>query len=117
MFGLLGVQLLPDAAWLWAVVLGLAIGTLFPLAMTLPLDLSDDPGAAVAVTAMMLGVGYTITGAAPLVLGYIRDATGSFSAALWLIFGIEACLLVTSLRLTHERLHARATVYEQPAVP
>ncbi len=115
MVGLVGVQLLPEAAWLWAVLLGLGIGTLFPLAMTLPLDLSDDPGAAVAVTAMMLGVGYTITGTAPLVLGYIRDATGSFSAALWLIVGIEACLLVTSLRLTHERLHARAV--ERPATP
>jgi CP family cyanate transporter-like MFS transporter len=115
MVGLLGVQLFPDAGWLWAVVLGLGIGTLFPLAMTLPLDLSDDPAAAVAVTGMMLGVGYTITGAAPLVLGYVRDATGSFSAALWLIVGIEACLLVSSLRLTHERLHDRAV--ERPATP
>jgi CP family cyanate transporter-like MFS transporter len=115
MVGLLGVQLFPDAGWLWAVVLGLGIGTLFPLAMTLPLDLSDDPAAAVAVTGMMLGVGYTITGAAPLVLGYVRDATGSFSAALWLIVGIEACLLVSSLRLTHERLHGRAV--ERPATP
>ena len=57
---------------------------------------------------MMLGVGYSITGAAPLVLGYVRDATGSFSASLWLIVGIEACLLVTSPGLTHERLHGRA---------
>jgi CP family cyanate transporter-like MFS transporter len=117
MLGLLGVQLAPDAGWLWAVVLGIGIGTLFPLAMTLPLDLSDDPAAAGAVTGMMLGVGYTITGTAPLVLGYVRDATGSFSAALWLIVGIEACLLVSSLRLTHERLHARAISVEQAAVP
>jgi CP family cyanate transporter-like MFS transporter len=117
MLGLLGVQLAPGAGWLWAVVLGIGIGTLFPLVMTLPLDLSDDPAAAGAVTGMMLGVGYTITGAAPLVLGYARDATGSFSAALWLIVGIEACLLVSSTRLTHERLHGRAMSVEQPAVP
>ncbi len=116
MGGLLGVQLAPGAAWLWAVVLGLSIGTLFPLAMTLPLDLSDDPAQAGAVTGMMLGIGYSITGLAPLALGVVRDATGSFSAALWLIVGIEACLLVSTFGLTHERLHARALVGE-PAAP
>jgi CP family cyanate transporter-like MFS transporter len=108
MGGLLGVQLAPGAGWLWAVVLGMGIGTLFPLAMTLPLDLSHDPAQAGAVTGMMLGVGYSITGLAPLVLGLVRDATGSFSTSLWLIVGIQACLLVSSLGLTHERLHAHA---------
>jgi CP family cyanate transporter-like MFS transporter len=116
MGGLLGVQLAPGAGWLWAVVLGMGIGTLFPLAMTLPLDLSHDPGQAGAVTGMMLGIGYSITGLAPLVLGLVRDATGSFSTSLWLIVGIQACLLVSSLWLTHERLHLYALA-EQPAVP
>jgi CP family cyanate transporter-like MFS transporter len=94
----------------------MGIGTLFPLAMTLPLDLSRDPAQAGAVTGMMLGVGYSITGLAPLVLGLVRDATGSFSTSLWLIVGIQACLLVSSLGLTHERLHAHALA-EQPAIP
>jgi CP family cyanate transporter-like MFS transporter len=116
MVGLLGVQLWPDGGWLWAVLLGVGIGTLFPLAMTLPLDLSRDPAQAGAVTGMMLGIGYSITGLAPLVLGLVRDATGSFSASLWLIVAIEGCLLVSSLRLTHERLRAHALA-EQPAVP
>ena len=116
MGGLLGVQLAPGAGWLWAVVLGMGIGTLFPLAMTLPLDLSHDSAQAGAVTGMMLGVGYSITGLAPLVLGVVRDATGSFSTSLWLIVGIQACLLVSSLGLTHERLHAHALA-EQPAIP
>jgi MFS transporter, CP family, cyanate transporter len=114
--GLLGVQLAPGAAWLWAVVLGLGIGTLFPLVMTLPLDLSDDPSQAGAVTGMMLGFGYSITGLAPLVLGLVRDATGSFSASLWLIVGVEVCLLVSTLGLTHERLHGHA-LQGGPAVP
>jgi CP family cyanate transporter-like MFS transporter len=115
MVGLLGVQLAPGGAWLWAVLLGLSIGTLFPLAMTLPLDLSRDPAQTGAVTGMMLGVGYSITGLAPLVLGLVRDATGSFSASLWLILGIEACLFVSCLGLTHERLHAHA-LESEPAV-
>jgi CP family cyanate transporter-like MFS transporter len=116
MAGLVGVQVAPEAAWLWAVVLGLGIGTLFPLAMTLPLDLSHDPAQAGAVTGMMLGVGYSITGLAPLVLGLVRDATGSFSAALWLIVGIEGLLFASCLWLTHERLQAHA-IKGEPAVP
>jgi MFS transporter, CP family, cyanate transporter len=116
MGGLLGVQLAPGAGWLWAVVLGVGIGTLFPLVMTLPLDLSDDPAQAGAVTGMMLGVGYSITGLAPLVLGLVRDATGSFSASLWLVVGIEACLLLSTLGLTQERLHAHAPAGEPAAL-
>lgn len=115
MSGLLGVQLLPGGGWLWAVLIGIGIGTLFPLAMTLPLDLSRDPAQAGAVAAMMLGVGYVLTAAAPLVLGVVRDATGSFSTSLWLIVGIEACLFLSSLGLTHERLQAHA-LQGEPAV-
>jgi cyanate permease len=67
------------------------------------------------VTGMMLGIGYSITGLAPLVLGLVRDATGSFATSLWLIVGIQASLLVSSLWLTHERLQSHALA-EQPAV-
>ncbi len=114
--GLIGVQVSPGAGWFWAVVMGTGIGTLFPLVMTLPLDLSHDAAQAGAVAGLMLGAGYTITALAPLVLGLVRDATGSFSASLWLIVGVDACLLVTSLWLTHARLQAHAIEVE-PAVP
>lgn len=116
MLGLVGVQLAPGAGWFWAVLMGTGIGTLFPLVMTLPLDLSRDAAQAGAVAGLMLGAGYTITALAPLVLGVVRDATGSFSASLWLIIGIDACLLLTSLWLTHARLHAHRLEAE-PAVP
>ena len=72
--------------------------------------------AGVVVAGMMLGVGYSITGLAPFVLGVLRDATGSFSAALWLIVGVEACLFLSCLWLTHERLQAHALA-EEPAAP
>ncbi len=32
----------------------------------------------------MLGAGYTIGALSPFVLGVVRDATGSFTGALWL---------------------------------
>src|SRR5581483_3555824 len=56
--GLLGVQLLPGAGWGWAVLLGIGIGPLFPLTMTLPLDIADEPREVAALAGMMLGLGY-----------------------------------------------------------
>jgi cyanate permease len=34
----IGVVLLPDGAWLWAVLIGVWVGVTFPSLMTLPLD-------------------------------------------------------------------------------
>ena len=45
-------------ALVWVVAAGLANGTLFTLAMTLPLDVADSPGAVGGIAGMMLGVGY-----------------------------------------------------------
>ena len=63
---LAGVVLAPSAGWLWAVLLGAAIGPLFPLTMTLPLDAAEGPAEVAALAGMMLGLGYTLssTGAA-----------------------------------------------------
>src|SRR5207247_5977806 len=85
-----GVVLLPGGGWLCAVLLGAAVGPLFPLTLTLPLDASRNPAQVAAFTGMMLGVGYTLSSSSPLVLGAVRDATGSFSSALWVLVGIGA---------------------------
>ena len=68
-----------------AALVGVAIGAMFPLVLTLPLDMEDRPEQVGAVVGMMLGVGYIIAGSSPFVLGYVRDATGSFTLGLWLI--------------------------------
>ena len=44
---------------------------------------------------MMLGLGYAIGAASPLVLGAVRDATGSFTSSMWLIVGFSAALLAS----------------------
>jgi CP family cyanate transporter-like MFS transporter len=102
--GLLGVVLLPGAGFVWAVLLGTANGACFPMVMMLPLDVAHEPAEAGAVAGMMLGVGYTIVSLSPFVLGAIRDATGSFSAALWVLVAIAALMVTVSSTLTPERL-------------
>jgi len=41
--GQFGVVLLPGGAWLWAVLLGAAVGPMFRLTLTLPLDAGRRP--------------------------------------------------------------------------
>ena len=102
--GIVGIVVLPGAAWGWAAITGLAIGGLFPLVLTLPLDVADRPAEVGAVAGMMLGIGYSLASVSPLALGAIRDRTGSFTPALWVIAGASLLLLVACLPLTRERL-------------
>ena len=72
-------------AWAWAALLGAAAGMLFTIVMTLPLDAAGSRTEVAAMTTLMLGVGYSISAFAPVVLGAVRDASGSFTAALALL--------------------------------
>jgi CP family cyanate transporter-like MFS transporter len=102
---MLGVILAHGGAFAWAVLLGTGMGVLFAMAMTLPLDVSDDPAEAGAAAGMMLGVGYSLVSVSPFLLGAIRDATGSFTDSLWVLFAVSATLTLVATTITHERLH------------
>jgi len=104
----LGIELLPGGGWLWAAVAGIATGTAFPLVMTLPLDVARRSAGVGAVTAVMLGAGYAVSAACPFVLGAVRDATGSFSDAMWVLAATAAGLLALVSSLSGERLRAHA---------
>jgi CP family cyanate transporter-like MFS transporter len=101
---LLGVILLPAAGWLWATLFGIANGGLFVLIMTLPLDVAAGPAQVGAVAGVMLGAGYCLAALSPLALGAVRDATGSFTATLWVMAATAGAFLVLGSTLTRERL-------------
>jgi CP family cyanate transporter-like MFS transporter len=102
--GLLGVVLAPSAGWVWGVLVGLGFGALFPLVLTLPLDVAGSPAAVGAVAGMMLGVGYTVGSLSPFFLGALRDATGSFSGALWVLVGTAGAGVAGCAAMSGERL-------------
>ena len=102
--GLSGLVLLPGAGFLWTAVVGIAIGAMFPLVLTLPLDMEERPERVGAVIGMMLGVGYVLAAVSPFTLGAMRDLSGSFTGALWLILGIGVLFLAGCLAVTKERL-------------
>lgn len=105
--GVLGVILAPSGGWLWAVVMGAAIGLLFPSMMTMPLDVADHPADVGAMAALMLGGGYTISAIGPFLLGVLRDAAGSFTLAMWVIFAVTGLITVILLMTSHDRLRRR----------
>jgi len=99
-----GFAAVPSGAWLWAALVGLGTGAMFPLVMTLPVDVGRRPADVVSVTGLMLGVGYTIGAIAPLLLGAARDITGTFTTTLWLIAASATILLSLCASMTKERI-------------
>jgi CP family cyanate transporter-like MFS transporter len=111
---LLGIVLWPAGGWGWAVLLGIAIGPLFPLTMTLPLDAAERPAEVAALAGMMLGVGYTLSASSPLLLGELRDLTGGFNTVLWVLAGAAAILIAVDASFSPARLAAGRSSGERP---
>jgi CP family cyanate transporter-like MFS transporter len=111
---LLGIDIWPAAGWGWAVLLGIAVGPLFPLTMTLPLDAAARPAEVAALAGMMLGVGYTLSACSPLLLGALRDVTGGFDAVLWALAAAAALLIVVDASFSPAMLAAGRSSGERP---
>jgi MFS transporter, CP family, cyanate transporter len=88
----------PWAPLAWVVVLGLGVGGLFPLAMTLPLDYSADAEEAGRLTAMTFFVGYIVAAVGPVAVGALRDATGGYTVPFVALAALSASMLVASFR-------------------
>lgn len=107
------VAAVPALVYPAVAVLGLGLGAILPLVLTLPLDVADDPASVGSVAALMLLGGYVISSTAPFVLGAARDLTGNFGASLWLLVVVGVAFTATCLRLSGGRL--RRGVGREPA--
>lgn len=97
--GFCGLILSPERfSLLWACLLGLGIGGLFPMSLIVSLDHLDNPRRAGGLTAFVQGVGYLIAGLSPLIAGMIRDQLGSFEWAWWSLTAVMALMMVMVLR-------------------
>jgi len=114
--GVAGMNVLPDPGFLWALVVGLGLGMLFPLSLTLPLDVAGDPARASGYVGLTLAAGYFLSSVAPFLLGALRDATGSFAASLPVVVVLAAVLVAVCLLASPERLAIeRAAARESPS--
>ncbi len=90
-FGLALVALSPTSLpWLWMVVLGLGVGGIFPLTLTVPLAMTSSVDAARTLTATMLFYGYLLGASGPFVVSLLRSGTGSFLTPFLLLAGLAA---------------------------
>jgi len=103
--GLIGLTIAPGPALVWAVILGLGTGAIFPIVLTLPVDAGGTAGDVAATAARMLLIGYVLSAIGPFVLGLARDVTGDFVTSLWLLVGLAVLMVVLAAVITPERLH------------
>jgi MFS transporter, CP family, cyanate transporter len=96
--GVGGILLAPGLAVLWVTVTGLALGALFPLSMTLPIDAARRQTEIAGYAALMLTGGYATAAVGPALLGLLRDATGSFALPLWVLLGAAVVLCLFSTK-------------------
>jgi MFS transporter, CP family, cyanate transporter len=101
--GITGVMAAPDAAVLWVVFIGLGQGGMLGLAMMLPLLRSGDARTTGSLTAMALGIGYTVAAAGPWILGAVHDASGDWTAPLAVLLGMTLLELVPGIPATMDR--------------
>jgi CP family cyanate transporter-like MFS transporter len=108
--GMLAIVLAPNVSpYLAVAVLAFGTGGSFTLSMTLPLDNTRHPEETGAWNAFVLLVSYTVAAAGPLAMGQLRDASGSFRSALWLLVAVSAVMLAaTPFLQPHDRKHKLA---------
>jgi CP family cyanate transporter-like MFS transporter len=94
--GMFAVALAPfSAPVLWALLLGIGNGIVFPAMLVLPVDYAPDHETAARLAGMGFGVGYLLASLGPVVTGGLRELTGSY-AAPFATYGV-VCLLLMAL--------------------
>jgi CP family cyanate transporter-like MFS transporter len=70
---------------LWLALFAAGSGALFPLALTMPLDVTSDAGEAGRLAGLAVGIGYGLSAFAPVAVGALHDATGGFTVPFALL--------------------------------
>lgn len=108
LLGFAGLAISPDTgAVFWVSILGFGLGGSFALCMILALDHLDDPWRAGRLAAFMQAIGFMIAALAPMLSGWVRDATGGFRTA-WAIQAIVVLLLLGVTLIFRPSGYARA---------
>jgi CP family cyanate transporter-like MFS transporter len=96
--GLTGLLVAPGAApAAWATLLGFAQGALLALAFLMFGLRAPDQAHAAQLSAMAQTVGYAVAAAGPLLLGVLRDATGSWTAPVAVLLAVLVPLFAAGM--------------------
>jgi MFS transporter, CP family, cyanate transporter len=97
--GMAGVAASPfSVPVVWALLLGLGNGLVFPVMLVLPVDYGRDPTHAARLAAMGFGIGYLLASLGPLLTGALRDLTGSYALPFALYGGVSLLLILIAVQ-------------------
>lgn len=102
--GIVGLMLLPQAAWLWGAIFGYVSGAMFAISMWLMADRARDRSASTALSGMAQSVGYIIAGLGPIAFAALHTATGGWALPLTLDIACLLALLVVGFLLRTHRV-------------
>ncbi|MGV2887841.1 MFS transporter [Paenibacillus taichungensis] len=102
---LIGVLMLnlSVSSWLAAIPLGIGAGGLFPIALMLPIDETNNAQEASAWSAMTQSGGYILGALGPLALGWLHDTTGSFVQAFYGLAIIIVLQIIVQLAIGNKK--------------
>jgi CP family cyanate transporter-like MFS transporter len=83
-----GLVVAPGAMPLWVLCIGLSTGSALVLALSMIGLAARGSGHGAQLSGMAQAVGYGVAATGPVLAGYLRDATGSWDAALVLLAGV-----------------------------
>lgn len=93
--GTVGLIVAPNVLVVWLLVQGLTSGASIAMALTLMASRARDHRTASALSGMSQSVGYVISGAAPLIFGWLHAATASWEWPLgYVIAGLIGQLVI-----------------------
>jgi MFS transporter, CP family, cyanate transporter len=98
--GVAGLLVLPGAAPLWAVLMGVGQGGSLGLGLTLPVLRTRTPALVVSLTAMMLSIGYLIAATGPWLLGAAHDVSSGWTVPVAVLLAITLSQLLPGLAAT-----------------
>ncbi|WP_345611168.1 MFS transporter [Pseudonocardia adelaidensis] len=85
--------------WVWAVLVGIGSGAGFPLGLSVVAWRTPDAAASAATSGMALGVGYTVAGSGPFVMGLLIDLTAGYAAAIGVLVVAAAVQATAIIRI------------------
>jgi CP family cyanate transporter-like MFS transporter len=103
--GLAGVLAAPmTAPYLWVVLVGVGQGACFALGLNLLVLRTRHIADTARVSAMAQSIGYTLCAVGPLLVGVLRDATGSWDVPLVLLLALLVPQLVSGTLAGRDRV-------------
>lgn len=93
--------------WIGAILLGIPLGGLFPIALLLPLDETNTASETNQWTSMMQTGGFIIGGLVPLLIGLFYDVTETHQSTLFMFLLLFASMFVLSFFIGNKKIEIK----------